>query len=352
MAWLLFLGGLAVLLVGAEFFVRGSSRVAVAFGVPALVIGLTVVAFGTSAPEAAVGVQSVLSGDSDIGLGNVIGSNIANILLILGLASLISPLPVSARVVRVDVPVMLGFSLLLWGLASDRLLGRADGILLLLLAVAYNVWLVGAARRDAEGTDGDRKTRPKLLGSIGWIVVGFVGIVIGSGWLVSGAVQLAQSFGLSELVIGLTVVAVGTSMPEIATSSLAGLRGEKDIAVGNAVGSNVFNILLVIGITAAFSPHGIPVATSTLTFDFPIMLAVAFACLPLFFHGYRLHRWKGALFLGYYVAYTAYLVLRATEHHTATGLGWVMASFVLPLTGVTLAVLVYRSWRRGRVPRS
>ncbi|MCZ6726026.1 MAG: calcium/sodium antiporter [Acidobacteria bacterium] len=349
MAWLVFIGGLAVLLVGAELFVRGSSRLAAAFGVPALVIGLTVVAFGTSAPEAAVSVRSVLAGQSDIGLGNIIGSNIANVLLILGLASVISPLPVSARVVRVDVPVMIGFSVLLWLLCFDGSLGRADGLLLLLLLVVYNVWLVTAARRDAARSGQSRLPAGKPSSSIVFIVLGFVGIVLGAGWLVKGAVSLAQTFGLSELVIGLTVVAVGTSMPEIATSILAGLRGEQDIAVGNAVGSNVFNILMVVGLAASLSPRAIQVHAAALTYDLPIMIIVAVACLPIFFIRYRIGRWEGLVFLFYYGAYTAHLILRAKEHEAMAGLSLAMTHFVVPLTLTTVGVCVYRSWRRRRV---
>lgn len=352
MAWLAFFGGLAVLLLGAEFFVRGASRMAMALGVPTLVIGLTVVAFGTSAPEAAVGLQSVLLETEDIGLGNVIGSNIANVLLILGLASLISPLTVSTRVVRVDVPVMIAFSALFWGLCLDGQLGRANGILLLLLAVVYNVWLVTSARRDAASMATSPRPAPgRPVVSALLVGLGFVGIVVGAAWLVDGAVRLAEAFGLSPLVIGLTVVAVGTSMPEIATSTVAGLRGEQDIAVGNAVGSNVFNILLVVGLTAALAPRPIVVHPAALAFDLPVMLAVAVSCLPIFFIGYRIGRWQGTLYLGYYVAYTAYLVLRARQHEALEGFRFVMTWFVLPLTVVTLAVLVHRTWRRGR-PRS
>lgn len=350
MAWLAFFGGLVLLLIGAEFFVRGASRMAAAFGVPALVVGLTVVAFGTSAPEAAVGVQSVLQGESDIGLGNVIGSNIANVLLILGIAGLISPLPVATRVVRVDVPVMVGFSVLLWLLSLDGALGRGNGILLLALAVVYNAWLVMAARRDAARSGQGARPPGRPVSSTAFVVAGFAAIIIGAGWLVGGAVQLAQAFGLSELVIGLTVVAIGTSMPEIATSVVAGLRGEQDIAVGNAVGSNVFNILLVVGLTATLSPQPIVVNPQALTLDLPIMIAVAVACLPIFFVGYRIARWEGLLFLFYYGAYTLYLILRATEHQAMGGYSFVMSWFVIPLTVVTLAVFVYRSWRRGHPP--
>jgi cation:H+ antiporter len=348
MAWMAFLGGLAVLLVGAELFVRGSSRLAAAIGVPTLVIGLTVVAFGTSAPEAAVGVQAVIHGETDVGLGNVIGSNIANVLLILGLASLISPLPVSARVVRVDVPVMIGFSALLWLLCLDGVLGRANGMLLLVLTVVYNFWLVKAARREAPRAPESALSSGGRQLSIAIVAAGFVAIVVGAGWLVDGAVSLANAFGLSELVVGLTVVAIGTSMPEIATSTIAGLRGEQDIAVGNAIGSNVFNILMVVGLTATLSPQPILVPQAALSFDLPIMLIVAVACLPIFFTGYHINRWEGLLFLFYYAAYTAYLILRAKEHAALSGFGQVMIWFIGPLTAVTLGVLAYRAWRRGR----
>ncbi len=349
MAVLTFIAGLAVLLGGSELFVRGASRLAAAVGVPALVIGLTVVAFGTSAPEAAVGIHSALEGQADIGLGNVIGSNIANVLLILGIASLFSPIPVSTRVVRVDVPVMVGISALLWILCLDGDLDRADGILMLVLVVVYNVWLVTAARRESARVGLPKMPRTGPLGSVALVAAGIVAIVLGARWLVEGAVILAQSIGLSELVIGLTVVAIGTSMPEVATSLIAGLRGEEDIAVGNVVGSNVFNILLVLGATATLAPAAIAVPRAALTFDLPIMVAVAASCLPIFFIDYRIGRRLGLLFLFYYAAYTSYLVLRAKEHDAIEGFSFVLTRFVLPLTLITLAVLVFRAWkvRRG-----
>jgi len=346
--WLVFCGGLAALLAGAELFVRGSSRLAVAMGVPALVIGLTIVAFGTSAPEAAVGIQAALRGDADVGLGNVIGSNIANVLLILGIASLVSPLPVSTRVVRVDVPVMIAVSALFWLLCLDGTLGRWDGLLLLALTVVYNVWLVSAARRDAPPVEHGPGGPVRRLSSVVYVLAGLAAIVIGADWLVEGAVSLAHAFGLSELVIGLTVVAVGTSMPEVATSLVAGLRGEQDIAVGNAVGSNVFNILMVIGATATLAPTPIRVAPAALAFDLPIMLIVAVSCLPIFFIGYRIGRWQGTLFLFYYAAYTWYLILRAKEHDALHDFSFVLTRFVIPLTAAVIAVLAYRGWHRRR----
>jgi cation:H+ antiporter len=352
MAVLTFIVGLAILLGGSELFVRGSSRLAAAMGVPALVIGLTVVAFGTSAPEAAVGIQSAMGGEADIGLGNVIGSNIANVLLILGVASLVSPIPVSTRVVRVDVPVMVGFSVLLWVLCFDQALGRSDGILLLALAVIYNVWLVTAARRESARIGLPKLPRTRPITSVALVVAGLVAIVVGARWLVDGAVSIAQAVGLSELVIGLTVVAIGTSMPEVATSLMAGLRGEEDIAVGNVVGSNVFNILLVLGATAMLAPVPLAVPRAALTFDLPIMVAVSASCLPIFFIDYRIGRRLGLLFLFYYAAYNSYLVLRAKEHDALEGFGFVLTRFVLPLTLITLGVLVYRAWkaRRGELP--
>jgi len=173
-------------------------------------------------------------------------------------------------------------------------------------------------------------------------------LVLGSRWLVNGAVQVATLLGVSQLVIGLTVVAVGTSLPEIATSVLASLRGERDIAVGNVVGSNLFNILSVLGISAMVAPSGIPVARAALTFDIPVMIAVAVACLPIFFTGHLIARWEGAVFLAYYMIYTLYLVLNSTNHDALPAFSSAMLLFILPITAVTLGILAARAWGRER----
>ncbi|SFF51352.1 cation:H+ antiporter, partial [Nannocystis exedens] len=309
----LFVLGLVLLVVGAELLVSGAARLAARLGVSPLVIGLTVVAFGTSAPELAVSVSAALSpGGADVALGNVVGSNIFNVLFILGVSALIAPLLVQRQLVRFDVPLMLVASAACWLMALDGVIGRVDGILLFAALLVYTVMLLRIARRDGEGGDEEVPlARPgsltaKLPVQLVMLVAGLAMLVLGSRWLVDGAVAFARLLGVSELVIGLTIVAAGTSLPEVATSVLAAIRGQRDIAVGNVVGSNIFNVLCVLGISAAVAPSGVAVAPAALSFDIPVMTAVAVSCLPLFITGGGLARWEGALFLFYYCAYTAY----------------------------------------------
>ncbi|HBC22571.1 MAG TPA: sodium:calcium antiporter [Pseudomonas sp.] len=352
------IGGLVLLVVGAEALVRGAARLASRFGIPPLIIGLTVVAFGTSAPETAVSVQASLGGSGDIAVGNVIGSNIANILLILGLSALIAPLVVSRQLIRLDVPVMIGAGLLCYALAWNGSISRLDGALLLISLIGYTLFLVAASKREKApaGDDEfatefgpDESDKPfAWVFQLLLILLGLGLLVGGSNLLIEGAVGLARALGLSELVIGLTVVAVGTSMPELATSVLAVIKGERDIAVGNVVGSCIFNLLLVLGAGAAVAPGGLSISPNAQSFDFPVMLAVFVACLPIFFSGYCIRRWEGLLFFAYYVAYTLYLVM------FATGLGAIdlfrdaMLWFAFPLTAVTLLVIFLRAWRHQR----
>ena len=351
----LFLLGLGCLIGGAELLVRGASRLAAAAGISPLVIGLTVVAYGTSAPEMAVSVQSALAAQADIALGNVVGSNIFNVLFILGVSALIIPLTVAQQFVRKEVPIMIGASLLLWLAAADGVIARWESALLFAGIVAYTVYLVRESRRERreiqEEYAAEFGAAPAAKGggvavNIGLVLAGLALLVVGSRWLVDGAVAIARAAGLSELVIGLTIVAAGTSLPEVATSILAAVRGERDIAVGNVVGSNIFNILAVLGIAGAVSPSGIPVSPAALAFDIPFMTAVAVACLPVFFTGRTIARWEGALFVLYYAAYTAYLVLQATRHDALPLYSVILLEFVAPLTAVTLAVVALRSFRR------
>ena len=350
----LFVLGLAALVVGAEILVRGAAQLAAAAGVSALVVGLTVVAFGTSAPEMAVSVSSALRGEASLAMGNVVGSNIFNVLFILGVSALLTPLVVSTQLVRFDVPLVVGASLLVWAMARDGAVGRIEGLLLFAGIVVYTVYLVRKSRAEERDARVATEVEPPRLGAMGilrnvaLIVGGLALLVIGSDWLVDGAIEVARYFGLSETVIGLTLVAGGTSLPEVATSVLAGLRGQRDIAVGNVVGSNLFNLLSVLGLSAIVAPGGLAVPASILAFDLPVMVATAVACLPIFFTGSRIARWEGALFLAYYVAYTLFLVLAATKHEMLPRYSAVMAAYVLPLTAVTLTVLALRSWRRRR----
>ncbi|MGN5595243.1 calcium/sodium antiporter [Stutzerimonas nitrititolerans] len=358
MTFVYLIAGLVLLVAGAEVLVRGAAKLAAQFGISPLIIGLTVVAFGTSAPETAVSVQAALNGSGDIATGNVVGSNIANVLLILGMTALVAPLIVSRQLIRLDVPIMIGASLATYGLALDGALSRLDGILLFAAVVAYTLFLIISSRRENAATTNDEFTKEFGLNepakpyagliNAALVIGGLVLLVVGSNFLVEGAVALARALGLSELVIGLTVIAIGTSLPELATSILAAIRGERDIAVGNIVGSNIFNLLCVLGLSSLVSPQAIAVSPTALAFDFPVMIAVAVACLPIFFAGYCINRWEGVLFLGYYVAYTLYLILASTGRPFANTFGDAMLGYVLPLTAVTLIVIAGRAWKTQR----
>ncbi|HEX6212519.1 MAG TPA: calcium/sodium antiporter [Methylomirabilota bacterium] len=347
--------GAVLLIGGAELLVRGASRLALAAGISPLVVGLTVVAFGTSSPELAVTIGSAHAGQSGVAVGNVVGSNIFNVLGILGLSALVVPLVVSQQLVRLDVPLMIVASVVLLLLALDGLIGRVDGLILTAGIAAYLAFLARQSRREAAAIRAEYEDafgagpagRGDWLLNVGFVVVGLALLALGARWLVEGAVATARGLGVSELVIGLTVVAAGTSLPEVATSVLAALRGERDIAVGNVVGSNLFNILAVLGVGSLLAPAGVEVPPGALTFDIPVMIAVAVAALPIFFTGYAISRWEGAVFLGYYGAYLGYLVLDATEHAALPAFAAAMIWFVLPLTALTLAVILARTWRRG-----
>jgi cation:H+ antiporter len=265
---------------------------------------------------------------------------------------------------------MVAISVLLLVLALDASIGRVDGVLLTAGIVVYTFVLIRMSRREQRGAAADtpsatpadalsaassaaeqRRGMKALLLDGGTVAIGLVLLVVGSGWLVDGAVVFARQLGVSELVIGLTIIAAGTSLPELATSVLATIRGERDIAVGNVIGSNIYNILAILGVCGLIAPGGVPVAPAALTFDIPVMTAVAVACLPIFFSGHTITRWEGALFLAYYVAYTVYLVLSATHHAALPVYGEIMLLFVLPITIVTLVLVALRELRTRRMRR-
>ncbi len=355
----LFVIGFVLLIGGAEFLVRGATRLATAAGVSSLVVGLTVVAYGTSAPELAVTVQSTYADppQPDIAIGNIVGSNISNVLLVLGLAAAFAPLIVSRHIVRAGVPLMIGVSLLMYAMAWDGSINRIEGIVLFVGSLVYTTVTVVFSRREMRrkrvAESGEHAKRPqlqtkKILIDLGLVVLGVAMLTLGSRWLVNGAVQFAEWLGISKLIVGLTIVAVGTSLPEIATSVVAVLRGERDLAVGNVVGSNLFNILLVLGVCAMIAPNGVQVPFAALRFDIPVMVVVAVACLPVFFFDYRIARWEGLLFLLYYSAYITYLCLDARDHDALREFTHVMLMFVIPLTVLTFAVYWYRFFRRSQ----
>lgn len=346
-AFLEFAAGLVLLMIGASLLVRGAVALAARLGTPPLVIGLTVVAFGTSSPEVLVSLQAAWVGDPEIALGNVIGSNIFNVLFILGISALVAPLVVSERLVRRDVPVMIAVSLLVYAFGWDGQLSSVEGIVLLATIVLYTSYLIRGARRGTVSTELPEATVTKHWSIDTALILGGLGLqVVGSWWLVESSIRIATALGVSELVIGLTIVAAGTSLPEVATSIAASARGQRDMAVGNVVGSNIFNLLLVLGCAAVVSPVPFEVARAALAFDLPVMIAVAVACLPIFVRGYSLDRWEGGIFLIYYVAYTVFLVLDATDHSAAPVFGGLVLGFVMPITVLTLVVITFRA--RGR----
>ena len=343
---LLFIIGLVLLVLGADWLVKGASKLAATFGISTLVIGLTVVAFGTSAPELAVTIHSTLNGQPDIAVGNVVGSNIANVLLILGLCALVMPLAVTKQLIRWEVPLLILCSIGFFILAFDGLISRLDGLLLFSCVIIYTVFAIYQSRREnaQENTTCDKaKQENNSLINLGLIIIGLILLVIGARWLVDGAIAAARWFGVSELLIGLTIVAIGTSLPEIATSLIAIFRSQSDIAVGNAIGSSLFNILTVLGLTSIVATDGVNITDNVLQFDMLVMIAAAIACLPIFFTGLKIARWEGGLFLIYYAMYLTYLGLSATGHTALPTYTTALLWFVFPLTAITVLVSVLKA---------
>lgn len=293
--------GLAGLFVGGEFLVRGSVAVARSFGISPLLIGLTVVGFGTSMPELLVSVDAALRGLPDIALGNVVGSNIANILLIIGASALLWPITLAGSFPKRDLATMLMAALLLLPLFALGAVGRSAGMVLVGGLVVYLVLAFQGARGEQE-VEPDATLAMPLWVAGGLVVVGLLALLVGARLLIDGAVAIARDFGLSEAFIGLTIVAVGTSLPELATSLVAALRRQSDIAIGNVVGSNIFNILGILGVTAIITP--IPVAARFLAFDLPVMLVASLLLAGLLLFRWSLGRPVGLLML---VAYAAYV---------------------------------------------
>jgi cation:H+ antiporter len=355
--WLLLVVGLGLLVAGAETLVRGAVRVASRLGLSPLIIGLTLVAFGTSSPELFVSLQASLNGQADLSLGNVVGSNIFNVLAILGISAVIAPLSVSRQLIRLDVPLMIGVSFLLLLFSVDGMLGRSDGIVLLVGILVYTTFLIVQGRKESSDAADDEYAQEygqamtaqsplAVVVDVSLIGLGLVLLAVGSQLLIHSSVTIARSWGVSEIVIGLTILAAGTSLPELFTSVVASWRGERDIAVGNVVGSNIFNILAVLGVTASVAPDGIVIAQSALYFDIPVMIVVAIACLPVFFSDRSIDRWEGVLFLGYYLAYAAYLVFAANAHDLLPMFSNALLSFAAPLTVLTIGVMSWQSWRQ------
>ncbi|MGE2735973.1 calcium/sodium antiporter [Mycolicibacterium vaccae] len=323
-----FLAGLALLIVGAEVLVRGGAEVAVRLGIRPIVIGLTVVSIGTSMPELAVGVVSSGDGSGALAVGNIAGTNVVNVLLILGLSALLVPLLLQTRTIRLELPLMAVAALLLWALAADGVLSRVDGVVLVIGALAYTVAVIRSARDESHeveeefavelaaeyGTDEVGAVTTKKRSTWVYVAMTLAGIailVLGADWLVDSAVGMARQFGVSDALIGLTVVAIGTSAPELVTTLISTIRGDRDIAIGNLIGSSIYNLLLILGVTCLVPAQGLELPASLVSVDIPIMVAVALICIPIFMTGRRVSRIEGGLMVCAYGAYLAFLLLTA-----------------------------------------
>jgi len=338
--------GLLLLIIGAEILVRAAVRLAASLKVRPLIIGLTVVAFGSSAPQMTVSLQATLAGNTDIAVGSVIGSSIFNILVTLGLSALIIPLRVSRQLVRVDIPVMILAGLLVFTLAANEELTPVDGLLLLIALLAYLGVLHYQTRHSRRPRTLDTVARAPWLSSVLQMLGGLLILVLAGHLLLGAAVDVAADLGLSERIIGLTLIGVGTSLPCLATSLVAALRGQREIAVGNVIGSNLFNLLGVLGLTALLAPSPLSVSPNALDFDLPVMLGVVVLCLPVFYTGYRVTRAEGLVLLGLYLAYGLHVMSFTTGMPLANKLEHLMVYYILPVLVAFLLFSTLRAWLR------
>lgn len=340
--------GAALLIGGAHWLVAGAAALARRLGVSVLIIGLTVVAFGTSAPELAVSVKAALDGETGVSVGNVVGSNIFNVLCILGICGLITPLAVSAELIRKDLPIMLAASGLVWWMASDGRLSVPEAAALLSGLLAYLASLYWRSRQLPQAPEA--LVPLSVPAQLVRILSGLVLLVVGARLTVQGAVELATALGVSQTIIGLTLVAGATSLPELVTSLVAARRGHADMAVGNVVGSNIFNLLAVLGLAGLVSGAPLAIGEQLLRLDIPLMTAVALVCLPVFFTGRRIDRAEAAWLLGSFVAYLCCLVLEALQHPFAAPLEMAAKLLLLPVGLLLIAQSVQQSQHRDTSP--
>lgn len=320
----IFISGLIIILLGAEFVLRSSSRIAAMMGIRPIIIGLTVVSIGTSMPELAVGITAVSEGYGSLAVGNIAGTNMLNILFILGLSAALKPLPLHQLSIRLDVPVMIGAAVILFLMALDGVISRIEGIFLFIAAIVYVIVLIRMSKKESVSLKKEYEEeystkallkKPGTLAITGNSVLLIVGIglsVFGANLLVDGSVDIALSLGVSEALIGLTIVAIGTSAPELATTIMATIKNDRDVAIGNLIGSSISNILVILGLTTIASPHGVDVSKDILWLDLPLAAAVAIACYPVFRSNKMVSRTEGIVFVSLYLVYLSSLILLRT----------------------------------------
>jgi cation:H+ antiporter len=318
----LLLLGLVALICGAELVVRGGTRLAIRLRIPPIVVGLTIVSIGTSAPELAIGIEAALRGNGSLAVGNIAGTNTVNLLLIFGLSALLRPITLDSQTLRFNLPVMIVAALALVAMAMDGALTRTDGAVMVGAGVLYTLALIVLTRHESPATKlgfeqefaGRAHVRP--LVDVAWssmaLLAGIVIIVIGSDLLVEQAVSLARAMNVSDALIGLTIIAIGTSLPELVTTIVGTLRNNRDIAIGNLLGSSIFNILFILGITCLVPDQAMPVEADLVRIDIPVMALATLTCIPVFLSGRRVSRIEGALFVSVYALYLLYLLVERT----------------------------------------
>ncbi|NIJ15406.1 calcium/sodium antiporter [Sphingobium vermicomposti] len=312
--------GFAALIAGAELLVRGGVALAARLGISPLLIGLTVVALGTSSPELAVGIEAAIQGNGSLAIGNIAGTNTVNILLILGLSAALQPLALQMQTLRLELPAIVIAAAMLLAFAWDGRLSRLEGLLLVAMGAAFTLAVIRLARQESlqvklefarefgPGRLASRQAATEML----LLALGLIIIVVGADWLVDSAVELARIWNVSDAFIGLTIVAIGTSAPELVTTIMSTIRGERDIAIGNLIGSSVYNIFVILGVTCLIPAAGVEVGSHLVRIDIPIMLGVALLCIPVFVSGRQISRIEGGLFVSAYVAYLSYLIVERT----------------------------------------
>lgn len=354
-----FIGGLILLLASAEQLVRNATRLSTVLGQSRLFIGLTLTAFGTSAPELAIGLTGMVDHSSDIGLGNIVGSNIFNIFVVLGLTAFLKPIVVKNKTVIRDVPVLLGISLLFFFFILDGGISIFESLLLMAILITYLIYLARSTSDAAELIpdiiDADEQDKPtgwKMVRVIVMIIVSIIMLIVSSGWMIDSAIIIATDFGISQLMIGLTILAIGTSLPEIATSLLAIRKNEHDLAIGNVLGSCLFNIIAIPAAMTLYQGDTLAVNMEAVYIDVPIMIFAVLACLPIFLSDHRISRKEGLLFLVYYILYSLSLYFRYQNHSGLSDYRFYLAMVAVPVAAITFTMVTFKAVKYHRLNRT
>lgn len=350
MTTLLIIGGLALLILGGEILIKSSTNLASRLGMKPIVIGLTIIAMGTSAPEIIINLSSISEGHSSLALGNILGSNIFNILFILGISALITPLIINQKLIKIDIPILIILTITVWIFSLDLNLSFNEGIILFILLILFIIFSIKFSKKESpevikEYENEFSTPRKSLLLTIIYFCMGLTLLLLGSHYLVNGSVSLARSWGISELIIGITILACGSGTPEVVISVMAARKKEYDIAIGNIIGSCIFNILFVLGTSIIIFPNQ-PIPPEALNFDIPIMILTSIICLPICLSDQKVSRIEGLLLLLYFVSYISFIILNSSGHDAIEPFGKIVGLFFIPITMITLFIISLKELRK------